>query len=214
MKLLNDIDELYNVDIRHHQTLRGGYICPVCDKAYANDTTFVKHLEQKNCYDLKAVIADTAIENLAYEWYLEVIEGDAKRSIYNISTFRKDRRYKSFAQTVIFCLKNQERRLMQFLAYMMLVRNYKQLTSALSGMRKESNLREFRMYLQKTDDIDDEHFVSQYYSDLLSDHLFLVRSLERAHLSMTTFLEWDVEEIMSDMAIDYKERIQAIGKLL
>lgn len=214
MKLLNDIDELYNVDIRHHQTLRGGYICPVCDKSYANETTFIKHLEQKSCYNLKSVIADTEIENLAYEWYLEVIEGDAKRATYNVSTFRKDRRYKSFAQTVIFCLKNQERRLIQFLAYMMLVRNYKQLGSALSNMRKESNLREFRMYLQKTDDIDDEQFVSQYYEDLISDHLFLVRSLERAHLSIHTFMEWDVEEIMTEMAIDYKERIQTIGRLL
>lgn len=214
MKLLNDIDELYNVDIRHHQTLRGGYICPVCDKTYANETTFINHLEKKSCYNLKAVIADTEIESLAYEWYLEVIEGDSKRSIYNISTFRKDRRYKSFAQTVIFCLKNQERRLIQYLAYMMLVRNYTQLGSALSNMRKESNLREFRAYLQKTDDIDDSEFVDQYYDDLVNDHLFLVRSLERAHLSMKTFLEWDVEEIMSEMAIDYKDRIQAIGRLL
>lgn len=212
MRLINDIDKLYDINIRHHQTLRGGYVCPVCSKPYANEETFTKHLGEKNCYDLKAVVADTMIEDGAYKWYLEVVEEDRGRSIYNVSAFRKDRRYKTFVQTFIFCTQYGESRLMQFLAYMMLIRGYKNLSSAITNMRKESNLREFRMFLQKTGDIDDTVFVDQHHEDLMCDHHFLTRSLERADLSIHTFLSWDFEQIMEDMPVDYKERIFKIAR--
>lgn len=212
MRLINDIDKLYDIDIRHHQTMKGGYICPVCSKPYVNDETFNTHLAKKDCYDLKALVSGTEIEEVAYRWYVEVVQDDATRSIYNVSVFRKDKRYNAFVRAVIFCNSHRETRLIQYLAYMMVVKKYKTLNGALSNMLKESNLREFWLHLQKNNLIEDDVFVDQHHEDLTHDHHFLTRSLERAELSIHTFLTWNFEKIMEDIPLDYKERIFKIAR--
>lgn len=212
MRLINDIDRLYDINIRHHQTMKGGYVCPVCSKPYVNEDTFTKHLGEKNCYDLKALVSGTETEEMAYRWYVEIVEEDSQRSIYNVSAFRKDKRYNAIVRAVIFCNSHRERRLMQYLAYMMITKKYKTLNGALSNMLKESNLRGFWSHLQAHSLVEDEVFVDQHKDELINDHHFLTRSLERAELSMHTFMSWDFENIMSTMPIEYKERIQKIAK--
>lgn len=213
MTMLNDLDKIYDIDISKCRSLKGGYICPVCNGAYKTESTFEKHLSQQSCYNIETLVKDSDVEREAFKWYKEIKEASSNLSVYNLATFRKDRLYKSIIQTVVFCLKNSEDRFMKYLAFMMLEKNYKTVNGALSNMRKESNLRDYRMHLQKTDDIDDELFVSQQYDNLMADQQFLVRSLEKALLSIHTFVTWDVESIMNDMPIEYKERIKCIATL-
>lgn len=210
----NDITKLYDIDIRHHQTLRGTYVCPVCGGTYANKETFTTHLGRMDCYDIEALVSNTMLEDVAFKWFVEVTEADKGRSVYNVAKFRKNRSYKTYVQATIFCIQNEEKRLMQYLAFMMLVRNYKHVGSAIRNMQKESNLREFRLYLHANDEIDDTDFSDMYREELENDHHFLIRSLERAHLSVSTLLKWDIEKIFEEMPLDYKERVQKILDVL
>lgn len=211
MKMINDIDEMYDINIRHYKTIKGTYNCPLCKGDYVSKETFEIHLAKKDCYDIKDLVADTLIEDVAFKWFVEVMEADKGKSIYNVAKFRKDRLFKAFIQTAIFCSQHQERRLMQYLAFMMLVKKFKRVGTAVRNMMKESNLRDFRMFLHVNDEIDDTVFVQQHLEDLKTDHHFLVRSLEKAEMSLQTLLEWDLDTIMANMPIDYKERIQRIA---
>lgn len=210
MQILNDIDKLYEITPSHHKTMKGGYICPICNNPYVTEDGFVKHLAKKDCYDIKALVKGTSLEDTAYKWYVEVKESESGRAVYNINTFRKDRLFASYIKTVIYCIQNDETRFMKYLAYMMLVKNYKTVGGAMKAMLKVVHLREYRLYLQKVNDIEDDAFIERYHDDLIDDQQFLVRSLEKAHLSIHTFMEVGMTMLLEDMPIDYKDRIMAI----
>lgn len=187
IKIYNDINELYNQPVLE---TRNGWMCPVCEKEYKRRTFLNKHLESKKCHSIVDVFKNTETEMFGLEAYQFIQEEHTFiRKINSLSQFRRSKLYKPIMESIVFWSQNKGS-MHQFKFYILwctrLVRSNTDLYKAIYSSKQEKNLKEFRLFLQRKTPhvIDSERFHNINKDKLLNDNWFLLRSIERADISL------------------------------
>lgn len=210
---LNDIDALYDAGPK---IMKNGAIqCPVCEKIYQSETAAKKHVEKRNCHDLKKVIEGTIFEMKAYALYKMLLAALNDKAKVSMSTFRKSPLYKPVARFSMFCSANEVFSMDTYVAYLNEIKGIEHVGAILSEGIKEKSLADFRLFAQRMNLIPSEDFYAKYRDDLLTDDNFLVRSIEKARISLQFLASLPVEEFdfctrMENLPADYQNRLEEL----
>ena len=209
IKTINDLDKLYD---NGAQMMGGVYVCPVCNKQYKSKNGADKHIAKRDCYDLKHLFGGTATELKGYALYKELLP-EAK---VDIRTYRKSPYYNSTIRFHIFSnLNDLHDQKESYLTWLNEFKGCDKINTLMKAAIKESNLREFRLFLQKYPRfIDSDTFYSRFKGDLVKDGKFFIRSLEKAKVSLHYIVQRDdfpFEEVMENLDPEYQIRFEDLA---
>lgn len=213
LSVFNNIDSLYEQDIIEDE---GRYICPVCNKSYKTEKGVKNHMRKKDCFSYQTLIKNTMLELTCYTLYKLLLAEMNSLGNVSISSFRKSGYYKPIAKFVIFCKLHEVKDINSYLRYI----NSKGVNSIHGLLKvgvKESTLRDYRIHLQRNpEEIDNSLFLEKYLDALKTDDKFLVRSIEKGHISLMFLAlsqnEFDFDERVESLPVDYQNRIFEISE--
>jgi hypothetical protein len=208
LSVFNDIDTLYEKSIIEDN---GKFICPVCGKSYKTEKGAKNHMSKRDCFSYLVLIKDTMLELTCYSLYKLLVAEMGTISRVSVTSFRKSGYYKAVAKFVIFCKLHEVKDINSYLRYI----NSKGVDSVHALLKvgvKETTLREYRIYLQKNpEEIDSVSFFEKYADYLETDDKFLIRSIEKGHISLLYLVtgqnQFDIDERIEGLPIDYQNRI-------
>jgi len=213
IKTINDLDKLYDAGVKEYN---GMFVCPVCEKEYKTKKGAESHVSKRDCYDLQDMFKSTQMELMAYGVYKELIMAASPNANMDIRTYRKSPYYNGTIRFVLFSNINEIAEQKQaYLTWLNEFKNCSNINSMLSAAIKESNLREFRLFLQKFPQfIESETYYKRHYDKLVSDGQFFIRSLEKAKVSLQFILnapDFPFEQVMESMDADYQIRFEELA---
>lgn len=209
-KIFNDIEEQYNVPPIKTEDR---WVCPVCKKEFKTETGVRKHMEKKFCFTYQTLLKDTLLEIKVYQMYKTLIAAYNENAKVSLKSFRKSKFYASVSKFVIFCQIHEVKDAIKYLEWLNWFCGWNHMNALLSNGIKESNVRNYRLYLQASEDIDSETFYDRYKTGLVTDPAFLTRSIEKSLISIRFLAkqeDFDFENIMENLPLDYQNRITEI----
>lgn len=215
LKLIQDIEAIYEKPII--ELKNKSFICPVCGKSYMKQHSAELHLARKSCHKLKDIVTGTLTEARAYEIYKDVLSNVNPRARISMNGFKKSPMYNSFVRFVMFCTLHEVFDPLCYLDWLNQIKNLQNLPLLLKVGIEEATVREFRTFAQVMELMNSQKFFDAYKEDLLTDDGFLVRSLEKAKISIKWLArseEFPFAERMENLPIDYQNRIEEIAKEL
>lgn len=207
LSVVNEITQLYE---KPPIKTKSGFDCPVCGKNYKTEKGITKHMSEQDCYSIKHVFNGTIIESNALILFEEIMGNTS-----NLFVFRRSKLYAGIMKFVVFCMMNEVKEVGTYYAYINECHpkfRSKSHAHTLSFGRKETTLREFRDFLQKNPIfIDTDKFISRYKNDLIEDPKFLIRSIEKAHVSIMTIIQdRELSKAIDDLPIGYYQRLEEL----
>lgn len=210
LSVFNNIDQLYEQEPKLNT--KNEHVCPVCGKTYKRESGIKKHMSKKDCFSYLALLKDTMLELSCYQLYkLLMVEVEPNKRI-TVSLFRKSNYYKNIARFMIFCKLHEIKNINSYILYINHQGADHPQTILKQGI-KEATLHDYRLYqqLNAAKEIDSVEFMDRYKKDLLTDHKFLVRSLEKSHIGLIYLAfeqqEFDFDERVDSLPLDYKNRV-------
>lgn len=212
IKKMNDIDELY--DGANPIPDGDGFKCPVCIKKLKTEKGMLKHIAERDCYDVKALFAFTHHEEKALILFQSVMADVAPQARTSPSAFRKNKAYAGFIKFVIFCALHQVQDMELYFGFIRDVMGFRHVNGGLSAGIKETTLSKFRQWLMTVPEfIDSATFIDRYRDDLIEDSHFLIRSLEKAHVHILDVVQepnLDIDSLEDRLPVDYWNRLMEI----
>lgn len=208
LKTINDIELLYDQPIIEQN---GQYLCPVCNKSYKTIRGAENHMAAKDCYKVKDMFRNTVYEESALEFMNCLSSG---RITVNI--FRKSKMYAPLVRFMVSCSLHQVKSPDVFFDFVDQIKGDRKKSTmwVLSQCMKETVIRDYRLFLQKNDHlIDTKRFLDKYRRELVDDPRFLIRSIEKAHVGITTVLnsgDAELLEALDNLPTDYYNRLGTI----
>ena len=181
VRLMNDVSDLYNEVPKENN---GDFECPVCGKVYKTRAGIFKHMKEQDCAPAHLVFKGTATETVAHDLYAATVSQFMPRARKTLQAFRKSKVYKPYLR---FALHGMQNKLDVALLFEWILEKKKPMyvNAALSLGLKKSITDEFRMFLKQNPDlIPSEQFYESYKEDMKIFPDFLVRSLEKAQISI------------------------------
>lgn len=209
---INDIDKIYeNATPKHTQ---GGYQCPVCKKQYKQETRCRKHIEERDCYDVKTLFKGTHREEMARKLFMSIMASIGSEARSTLTAFRKHKSYAPVVRYSVFCsiysIKNPE----LYYAWMRDVKGFKMMNAILKYAQKESNVGEFRLWLYRNPHyIANAEFIEKNGDCLEDDPKFFILSVERAHVSAVYYMQYfglTEADIIGKLPTEYGLRFHAV----
>lgn len=211
INVINDVDKLYQGALIESDE---GFRCNVCGKVYKKLKSAQDHINKKDCYNALDLFKNTQNEIGAYSLYKSVIGEFNPSARISITIFRRSPMYGSCVKTYIFCMISglSEQMAFEYMIWAKEIKKVKTPSGVFTFCRSDEWLSNFRAFcrVNQTILIDSARFYNKYTEDLQEDHLFLVRSLEKANIGLLYLLdnaEWFTSEFIENMAFDYQERI-------
>ena len=211
--LLKNREDIYkNVTPVIDEMSEKPYGCPVCGKSWKKLQTLEKHLEKQNCHSLRDIYDGTVYEQTAYNIYSSVLEFFNPKARTSFNKFKESKSYNSFIRLSSFCTINEIKEIGHYLGWLINTKKVKKIHILISEGLKESNVREFRLFLQKRDLINSSAFFEKYEDDLRdkNDPMFFVRSIEKGHISVKFLMnhaEFDFYERVYELPVGYQLQI-------
>jgi len=211
IKTVNDISSLYEGGLIEED---GKYTCPVCNKTYKRKTSAEKHIEKQDCYSIEDMFANTVHETKAYSLYKSMISLKNPRAIVSMANFRKGSLYKNAVKFIVFCNLHEVKKPDLYYVWLRDMKNLKTENQILLYGQEETNLRDYRDFLQvNPTHIDSKAFFNRHKDLMEQDYNFFIRSVEKSHIGVT-YLSNDHEDWIVDMLgkvpVDYFNRFIAI----
>ncbi|MDA3806866.1 MAG: hypothetical protein PF440_03045 [Thiomicrorhabdus sp.] len=211
IKVTNDIDKLYDSGSKSHAD--GTFSCPVCDKVYKTEKGITGHMTKRDCFSLLSIFKNTINETKGYAIYKQLIVAYKPTANVMINTFRKSPFYNGTLRFVAFSAIHGVD--FDMLVWLHEYKKCNQINKILSEAIKESNLKEFRMFLQLNGEIliDNGVFYGRYRDDMIEDEDYLVRSLEKAHISLAYLAnkkDFPFDDVVSKLSYGYRMRFEQI----
>lgn len=214
--MMNDIQKIYEGKEITYAPKTGVYTCPVCKKSFKREANANTHLSKQECYDIKDIVRGTEREKDALTLFKSMMAVIAPRARTNIYSFRKNKLYKPVVRFSLTCsyynIKNPE-------LYYAWVRDVKDIAlpnAILSRAATENSVTEFREWLmQNPDYIQSARFIARQPDDYMEDAHYLLRSFEKAHLSLKYFLQYygiSFDELYNAMS-DYPEHQMRLSEV-
>lgn len=213
--VINDIDALYDDPITQTES---GFICNVCKKQFKGLGTVQKHVTKKDCYKPLDVFKNTQNEIGGFELYKHLILNEKPTARISLTIFRRSPYYGGCVKGFMFCNINeiQGDMIHEYASWVNVYKKTKKINSVISIMRDENSLREFRKFCRVNQHIaiNSAKFFRKYKDELLNDHLFLVRSLEKAKTGILFLINEPEfsDEFFESLPYDYQERIEELLK--
>jgi len=210
LKVLNNIEQLYQQPVIKTNE---GWQCPVCGKGYKSEKRAKTHVDKQDCVTYQSLLKDTLLEIKVFSVYKLIIAAYSPAAKVSLQSFRKSRYYKAVSKFVMFCHLHEIKDVIKYLEWINWEKDIHHMNALLSNGVKESVLREYRMHCQVIDDIDSDAFYERNEKALKQDPQFLVRSIEKALISITYLAykeNFNFENTMESLPIDYKNRVKEI----
>lgn len=212
LNMMNDIDKIYEgkdvVFVKKTNT----YMCPVCGKDYKRESIAKNHMTKRDCYDIKSLIRGTEREKDAFVMFKSIMAEIAPNARVSIMRFRTNKLYNQVCRFTLNCsyyeIKNPE----LYFAWVRDVKGFKMANSIISNSLKENVVFEYREWLmQNPEYIDSARFIARNDLENFEDMHYLVRSFEKAHLSLVYFLQYvglSFEDLYDSCEeLEYKTRL-------
>lgn len=179
---INEIDKLYQSPLIYH--INGEIECPVCGKVYKQEKAAIKHHDKRDCFKTADVFKDTVYEELAYALYKQAIAQENSRSRTSLGRFRKSPSYRVAVHFILTCMVYEIKDYGEYYSYLNEIKGYQMITKIFSFGQREDHIRDYRFFRHKHGLIDSQAFYDMWEDDLLSDDLFLIESIIKAHISI------------------------------
>lgn len=200
----NDITELYkNPPILK----KDGMACPVCKKLYKREKALKTHMEKMDCYKIGDIFKNTLYEEAG----LEVFSGLSEKKM-PLFIFRKSTMYTQILKFVLFCYTNEIKCFGTFYSFVAASTKRQNPNIILkAAISDEKFIKPYRDFLQKNPEEIGTDFFEGNKERLLEDELFLVRSIEKAHVSVIDLVESEeFREIIENLPTDYFIRVEKV----
>jgi hypothetical protein len=210
IKTFNDVSGLYESGLIEED---GAYRCPVCNKTYKRLTSAQKHIEKQDCFSVRDVFENTVHEAKAFVLYKNIVSVKNPRANLSLRVFRKSNLYKNCVKFIVFCNLHEVKVPDIYFMWLRDYRNIRNDNTILTAGREEANLRDFRVFQQKYNYIDSEHFFGTHKENLEEDATFFIRSIEKAHIGLQWLMEKQpdyFESVYSELPADYMIRIEQL----
>lgn len=214
VKTINDIEDVYNQDIIEEN---GKFVCPVCSKSYKRKSSAEKHLAKEDCLSLLDMFKNTTTEIKAYTHYKFLVGSVNPNATVSLQIFKKSPAYNGCIRLTLFLMYHEMLNLFEtYVQWLVEFKRSQTIHAILSVGVKESVLADFRVFLHIYPQfIDNDKFYRSYREDLIEDSEFLVRSLEKAKISMKYLLsqeDFPFEEVMQKMEPGYQIRVEELAE--
>lgn len=212
-KSMNDVDAAFDSGLKE---VNGQFVCPVCGKTYKRKTAAEKHLNERNCADLKAIFSGTSTEMYAFNMYKTLVLDINPSAKVSYVTFKKSPHYNPavrFAAVVAY--HDLQPLAEQYMAWISLTRKANHVNQIFAYGIKPEVVRTFRIDAHVHDLMDSEKFFDRYADELVVDESFLVRSLEKAKIGIKFVLtNQRLDSVLEKMQPDYMNRIADLTEMV
>ena len=203
-----DIDAIYE-DKHLIEKSDGTFACPVCHKVYKRKTIAEKHLTKQDCHSALDVFKDTAYEKMAYDFYVNLLnENGHKWSRPTMSSFRKSKMYKQVNRFVLASIV-YEADTGTLYSFLNEIVGFKHTSAILSKGQDEKWIEEYRLFLHCHPEVgDSSNYYGKYEDELLSDEDFLIKSIQKAHISVGYITKRPkLSQAVEDLPVGYKMQV-------
>lgn len=205
-KTMNDIDALYDKPLQESSE---GFLCPVCSKVYKTIAGAQKHLERRDCANLKALYSGTVSEMTGYKVYKDLVSELNPKSKVTFASFVKSNAYNSTMRYVTFVnYHGMSQYEIEYANWILFTKKFKTVNQVLSVAIKTPTLNEFKVFLHQSDMIDSAKYFNQHKERLKEDPNFLVRSIEKCKMSVMYLAEnEEASSMVHSLDTDYYARV-------
>jgi len=211
IKMMNDVAEVYE---QEPKIIDGKRVCPACGKMFKTESGYKSHIAKRECFNYLTLVKDTLLEVRIYDTYKKLIAALNPKARSSLTKFRKSKYYNPIARFVLFCIVHEIKDQDLYLEWINQKLKATTINAILSKGIKETNLRNFRLFLQVNEDnIKSKEYYERYEKDLKSDANFLTRSLEKSLISFKYLAErqdFYFEQTMESLPIDYQHRLASL----
>ena len=214
INVINDVDKLYQDALIESDD---GYKCNVCGKVYKKLKSAQDHISKQDCYNALDLFKNTQNEVGGFKLFRDVLSRLNPSARISITIFRRSPSYGLCVKTFIFCNINglSEQMMLEYAVWLETRKKVKTLNGIMTYIKNENNLKDFRCFCRINHEIliNSKPYLRKYEDELKTDSLFLVRSLEKALISIHYLLnntDWFTDSFVESLPLEYQERIMAI----
>lgn len=200
---MNKLADLYVISTTPEPN--GKFKCNVCGKEYARQSTYTKHIQAQDCFNFSDLFKGTSIEDDGFFMFRELMSVFNPKCRVSMMYFRKAKIYNSVLRLILRCIQMEVTNPGDYVSWAYKKNKPKQAQQLLSYLNYDTSVYSFRRHLIANPNlIDSKSFFSRYGDDLKKDHLFLLRSLQKGHISIQYLMElpvnvFDFDGIVSTM---------------